>query len=228
MQVFLLFQGAIHFSATQNLIDGQFVPRLSPVLIEFTLQKPGVVVSREVDRILGSMFRLPHMNWEMFEMFFAYFEALRSNLFQLLETNSVSLRKLYPGAKVAHKLLLKQRFSVQGRGVVRLHNHLKPSTSTLKQYHGDVVLPGLNNPGFDIGMAYGEKDWMLIETRYSSDKGSVTVDDVRHKVALIQKQQQSLPGWISFFNFCAGRVCLIKLYFPLFTSQRTNALTGFW
>lgn len=186
----------LHQSVTRT---ETFVPRLSPVILQLIFRSTQRLVSPEIDIILRCMLALESgFNWMSWEKFLALYLALISSLHALAKVESVTVGELYRGAATLNSSVLDVKIPMIPRSVVQC-DAFSPTLAASRTHATSVILPKKNNPGFDVAMAFGMNQWLLIEAKYSENNATTTSAlEVFRKYSLIEDGQNAFPGMFQF------------------------------
>jgi len=200
------FRNYLSMGIYLNSVKGEedFIPRLSPLLLMiFAERKTGpdadtTTSTYQCAKVLLAMFELePNFNWQQYEKFHAYWEVLYRILFS---GEKCSLSLFYgAGAKnlvVDPAIVL----STKSADLCMLPTHFPPTKPTHVlplDLERKVVVPYLDNPGFDL--VYSEKRHeyghiiVCVECRFSIPQAAtvLSLEEVTNKHKLVHERFSS-------------------------------------
>ena len=191
-------QGTLHQSVQRHY---EFVPRLSPVLLQLMFQCMKRLVSPEVDSILRRMLAFEAgSEWPSWYQFVALHLALISCLHARVSTAFITVAELYPGATALDAAALQTQIPMSVRAVTELDAAFTPTRADASAHANAVIVPRqiVRNLGFDAAMPYGENQWLLFEATLSAN--SATASDVLRSYGRIEDRQNKLPGMCCVFS----------------------------
>jgi hypothetical protein len=165
------------FKVRDKEVAGTLVPRMSPLLVRAWMERNATLIPAELLQAAVELINLNSVTfWNTFEKFHALYECMRHVLLSLENTKqSIALKDLYPGALVSSDSILDHTILLRPRTLVTLNDNLDLTPVECAKHLGHVVLPGPNNPGFDIAVPIKEGEWLLIEARFSQPDSSTLV-----------------------------------------------------